>query len=410
MTGKRISIAAADQTAWDLVSHLSRETGRTIVLDQRLLAQRVALNVWNEDARVVAGLVARSLGVQLVERDGVWIIGAQEPGDLAVMVRTVRGRTGDEIERAARTVINMDGHVAAYPDGLLVVVDSAEAVARCAALLDRMEAARRPQWAVQLYLVTLSQRDVIDLGLDVTPAVDLAVAQAAGSAAGIPATQLQASLRAVLRAAQERSTVSITAQPLFLLLDGEEAKFNRGTQILIPRTMTRFPDGGGQERTTDFEPVDTGTIVRVKIREVAADAVRLETHIELSDVVEVNSEGIPRTDRRSWSGPCVVTSGGTYLLTSIEIGQRRRGRGTLLHLGRMDDDSQEVLQVWCRCEAVAGPVRHSGTAGGLTDVGSVADVSDDEAERVVDEAEAEAARGGDTVSVRDVVGEKEGGA
>jgi type II secretory pathway component GspD/PulD (secretin) len=328
-----------------------------------LLTRPVTLDVWDEDARTVAGLIARSLDVELAERDGVWIIGRQQPGDLVVMSRTVRGRSAAEIGEAVRTVTNSSGKIATYPDGLLVVVDSAESVARVATLLDQIEATQRPQWAVQFYLVTLSQRDVSDLGLDVTPAVDIAVAQAAGSAAGVPSAQLQASLRAVLRAAAERSSVAITAQPSFLLLDGESAEFNKATRILIPKTSINTPAGGGQQQVLDYESVNVGTIVKVKIREVAADALRLDASIELSDVVEINSQGIPRTDVRSWSGPCSVTSGGTYLLTSIEIGQKRRGRGSWLHAGWLDDDSQEVLQVWCRCEAVSGPVVPSAVEG-----------------------------------------------
>jgi hypothetical protein len=235
---------------------------------------------------------------------------------------------------------------------LLLLVDSSENVARVAALLDRIEGTARPQWAIQLHLVTLSQRDILDLGLDTTPALDLAVSQAAGSSAGVSPVRLDASLRTVLRAAQDRSTVSVTAQPLFLLLDGERAEFTRGTSIPIPR---RAVSDQGTVTTTGYEHVQVGTNVAVEIREQTADAVRLTLSVDLSDLVEVTVDGLPRTDRRSYNASCSVVSGGTYLVASIEIGENREGRGTWLHWGDRRDNSQEVLQVWARAMAVSGP-------------------------------------------------------
>lgn len=349
--GQTFALAVQEMRLWDLLTFLARESGRPIVCDQALLEKRVTLDLKGQNLGEALSIIARLVRAECVEIDGLWFVGQLRASDKALLVRRVRGMTQGEVEQAVRTLVTEGGSLTTYKDGLLILAESAEVVRRVNELLNQIESNPRPQWAVQLYLVTLSQRDVLDLGLDTVPALDLAVSQAVGSVQQIEPVKLNASLRTVLQAANERSSVAITAQPLFLLLDGERAEFQRGTRIPIPQ---RTVSDQGTVTTTGFTFVESGTSVKVEIRELSARSVRLDCNLELSDLVEVTADGAPRSDVRSYHAAAAVESGGTYLLASIEIGRRRSGRGTWLHMGLVDDQSQEVLQVWARCQSVTG--------------------------------------------------------
>lgn len=346
-----VKFSARAVPLWVLVEDLARQSGRTIVVEQTLISREVTVQLSGQSLRVALQTVARLLGVEVIERDGLYVLGTSKPMDRQVLVRRVRSLSAEEAQQAIQSVSGGGATATVYKDGLLIVSGMPDGIERVAGLLDQLDSRTRNQWAIQLHLVTMTARDLQDFGLDTTPALDLAVSQSAASAANIGQTRLNASLRTVLRAAQDRSSVSITAQPVFLMLDGEKAEFNRGTRIPI-RNFTTSANGNSQQSSITY--VDVGTRVGLAINEVAADAVRLNVELELSDLVEVTSEGLPRTDRRSFSSPCVVKSGGTYLLTSVEIGTKRKARGTWLHGGKLADESQEILQVWARAVAVDG--------------------------------------------------------
>lgn len=302
--------------------------------------------------KTAIGMVARSASADVIFRDGVWIVGHPAAADASLLIRRVRGLSAQDIERALGTVLEEQKRRVVYQDGLVVIADSAGTLVRVSGILDELEAVRVPQWAIQLYLVTLTSRDAQDLGIEATPALDLAVSHALGSAASVEPVKLDASLKTVLRAAAERSSVSVTAQPLFLLLDGSTATFNRGTQMPIAqRTVT----DQGTVTDTGVQFVGVGTDVEISIREAAGNALRLDLRLQLSDLVEVTGAGYPRTDQRSYKASSIVEDGGTYLLTSVEMGQKRKTVGNMLRWGQADDDTAELLHVWCRCRRVGGP-------------------------------------------------------
>jgi hypothetical protein len=299
---------------------------------------------------LVLDAMARQLHVEVHRQsERLYFVGDLRPEDRAVLVRRVRGLEQQEIKQAVGTIVGGGTSVKAFPDGLLVVADKAAVLSRVEELIQGIESAGRPAWAVQLFLVTMTDDDLAEMGFDINPSVDVAVSYASAAAAGVPAVELSSGLEAVLKAARERSTMRLVAEPFFYMVDGDKAEYNRVRILAVPTsTITET----GNFLTTGYQPFQAGTTVHVGIREVGERAVLLACDVTLSDLRNVTAEGFPESDSRQYQTKALCHTGGVYLLGSINLEERRRSRGNWLHLGRSTDTGREVMQIWCRCVAV----------------------------------------------------------
>ncbi len=328
------------------------------MVDAGLGEKQVTLELEEQPLDRVLGSLARHLGTNYHQASPtLYFIGATRPQDRSVLVRRVRGLGSDQISQAISTV-GTDTKIAVYPDGLIVVSGLPETLQRVSQVLDEIESSRPGVWVVQLYLVTMTRDDLTELGLDVTPALDVALTYGIGSQ-GISAGELNVGLSALLTAARSRSSMGITAEPLFYLIDGEQGHFERATTIPIAK---RSVSDQGTVTTTGYQSFQAGTFVDVSLREMAGGAVRLEYDIELSILRSVTEDGFPSSDNRGYSGKSLCQSGGVYLLGAIDLTEDRTGRGTWLHSGVRESHSAEVMQIWARCVAVQGPAFSCGTA------------------------------------------------
>lgn len=318
-------------------------------MSDQLLERTVTLLLNDQPISLVLEALARQLEVEVHrQNEGLYFVGALRPEDRAVLVRRVRGLRQQEIRRAVGTLVGNGSAVEAFNDGLLVVSDKAAVLARVDELVDGIEAAGRPAWAVQLYLITLTGDDLRELGMDVTPSLDVGVTYASAASGGV-SVDAAAGLQAVLRAAREQGESRVVAEPFFYLVDGDEGQFQRVRELAVPVTTTT--ENGVQLRT-GYQPFRAGTEVVVGIREVRADAVLLTCKVDLAELRSVSAEGFPESDARRFQASSVCYSGGVYLVGAIDISEVRQARGTWLHWGQRAETSQEVLQIWARVVSV----------------------------------------------------------
>ena len=295
--------------------------------------------------------------MELHRQGDLYYLGSLRPEDRAVFVRRVRGLSSDDLDAALTTVLGTASNSATFSDGLVIVSEKAAVLERLHFMLEAVESSERPSWAVQLYLISMARRDLLDLGVDVEPALDLAVAYSVGSAAvaANSLTSLDAGFRGLLRATEERSSMELVAAPMFLMIDGEDSQLSLGGRVPVPQTVIS-QEGRVTSRNATY--VSIGTDLVVRLREVSAHAVRIDVNLELSELREVTAEGFPYVDTRNYKGGSFVRSGGVYLLTTIDIDRSRKRRAHLLHPGKSGDGSGELLQVWAkaiRVDDVAKP-------------------------------------------------------
>lgn len=331
------------------VSDLS---GYSVIMDETLRGRTVTLEVVDQPVDEVLSAVARSLGVALDRRrERLFYLGTFQESDAGVLVRRVRRLDQEQLTSAIAVLSSRDGNSISFAGGLVIVSDRVEVLDRIDAMLDEVESSVRPVWVVQLYVVSLSDHDLADFGFNFSPALDVALAYAAGSAVGAAGVSVDAGLAAVLTAAETRDSMSLMAEPLFYLSDGESATFVRGQAIPLP---LRSVSNMGTVSTNSYKRIQTGQTIDVTIRESSADTAFLTVSVESSDI-RGYVERAPIIFRENFSTRGEVRSGGVYLLGSHRLRNIKTDRRWWLRWGLKNEVESKVLQIWCRACLVSHP-------------------------------------------------------
>jgi len=332
---------------------LSAKTEASIVVDAKLDQRPVTLEVTEQSLPAVLGVVARRLGVELDSKGSLYYLGSLRPQDRGVLVRRVRRLSPTELRAAVETLVTHEtGALAAFDDGLLVVGDRVEVLERLDSLLDRVESSDSPAWVVQLYLVSIGDQEAADLGVDAVPAADIALAFAAASQGGsFASATLTGGLDAVLRASRETSGISVVANPTFYMADGGTVNYSRGNRVPIPR---RSVSDQGTVQTVGFDLIDVGLSVQCQLRELSIDRASLSVDLEMSEIASIGELGAPSTTRESYTVAGPVTSGGVYLLGSVERSEVSKSAAAWLRNGFTHRHDNRLLQVWARAMLVSG--------------------------------------------------------
>lgn len=306
-------------------------------------------------------MLGRVSGVDPQVQGGLVMFGAARATDAAVLVRRVRAAQANEVEAILAQCVGPSVKRSLSSDGVLVATGSPSLIRRCGEVLDRLEGVQRNQWVVQFYLVSLTAKDAAELGLDTIPQFDIAVAQAHGYP--FDSIKVRAGLSAVLRASAQRSSVRLVAKPLFLLADGSTVKYDRATrfpfktQSIVPLPIggtTGSIGGNNLQSQSGVSFVSVGTMLDVTAKEVREGELRCKIELEMSDVVEVGEDGLPRVESRNFSTAAVLAHGGVFLIGSFELEDERSSRGTWLQKGFAGSANAELLQIWAQVQDVTG--------------------------------------------------------
>ena len=348
------------------------KSGVSIIVDEGVENRKVFAEAREVPIEELLTAVARRLDLSLRKQQGVYIIGQSKPQDRALLVRRVRRLTGEQLTGALKVFGGESGRSVAFADGLVIVGDQVEVLAKIAAMLDEVEATPVPLWVVELHLVGWSRRAAEDFGFDLTPAADLAFGFAVGSSGASLDLDLGAALDGILRAASERTDVRVSSAPMFILVDGETAEFVQGDKVPIPKQVTTDE---GVTRTDGYEFIQTGTTVSVVLREIEQAKALLKLKVSMSDVrsyVDV----APLTGEETFTTTAAVEAGGVYLLGAM-VKDRETG-GDSIGWRTNDAFSREVqvVQIWGRVYRIGGGVSAeaiesdaAGTRGLLEELG-----------------------------------------
>lgn len=272
-----------------------------------------------------------------------------------MLVRRVRRLSSAEIETAVGTLRSEFGAVRAFTDGLLVVGDRVEVLQRMCELLDRVEAVETPTWVVQVYLVSLTEKDAIDLGMNVTPGAQLAATLAAASTGlnGQPGATaaMSATLGAVLRAAESHETVGIVADPCLLILDGTKATFSRGQRLPVAQSV--IAGQTGVVSTAGYQYLQTGLTLLMDLREQSATSVLIDIDLTLSTLAGY-SDGAPILSTEHMACAAIYHSGGAYYVGSLRRLDTDHVHSNWNHVGETRTDNDENLTVWLRTFRIGG--------------------------------------------------------
>jgi len=362
---RRLTLSCEKMPLPKFLQYVATETGVSLVADEQLDARTITLEVNEVSLADLLGTAARRLGVQIGRVGSTWYLGQLRGEDRGVLVRRVRRLSQEGVKSAVDVMLSDAGRLSTFPDGLLIVGDRVEVLERIRDLLDRVEASGAESWAVQLYLISLSESKATELGVNAQPLVELSYALASKSnGLGLSATtpddikKLTTALTSVLRASATSQDIRIIAQPLFLLLDGESSKFSSGVSIPIPK---RSVSDQGTVTTQGYEFVNSGLDCDASIREVSAQLVRFKVAVELGQLQGFVEEAPIRSKDR-FETVAVLSSGGVYLLGSLTRDEQtlsKSGPISMLTTNKKNEVKRAQVQVWAKVFRVAGAISNS---------------------------------------------------
>jgi hypothetical protein len=352
-TSPLVSLSVTDAPLSVLLQELARQTSHPLAAAERYGSRPVTLHAKEQSLDDVLQVLARQLGGQVVRVGRFHVIADSTGDDYVLGVFRVRRLDQEQL----RTLLSIGrgeqgrGNLVT-PDGLVVIVDRLPALRRYIEAFEQIERIESATWAVQFYVVRLSDAHVRDLGFDVTPAVDLGAAAAAASASPLLTTATAAaSLRATLRAVASDTRSDLVADPFYLLTDGETGETHSGDRVFFQDTQSE-PSPGGPVSRTSLRPIDVGLSLVVTVRELSDDRCRLVVDLEQSRLAD-SSDNRPRIERESVLTTVDLVSGGTYLVAHRKEAENVMQDGTWLTLGSRRQRMRRTLQVWCSAYRIA---------------------------------------------------------
>lgn len=349
---------------------LAVETGLSFVWSEELDQLSVSVEVDGVEVVSVLDYVARRLDVDLTREGNLFFLGDARERDRGLLVRRL-GRLGTtDVEGVLSTVITDFGEFyVSGDDGLLVVTEHLGVLRRVSELLDQVESLGRSSWVVQLYMVSSSSSSSSELGFDTS--IDLDVATAfASSASGV---EYAGEARAALLADINRQKVDIFARPLFVLLDGGEAVLKRGRVVPVPEYTTLET---GAVVTSGYTEIDVGLSVTVRVREWSRDQASLSYDLRLGEIVGYVDDRVPIRVEDELTGELVVSSGGTYLVGSLDRQRRGSGRSGIGQVAFSRSHDGAELEVWAMVTRVSPTGMSDFQLPADTSSGGVSDVSE----------------------------------
>lgn len=341
-----ISLSAQSMPLVAFARHVADQTGVSVVVESSLDQKPVSVDVQSQRVSDVLGVVARRLGVQVTRTGDLFYLGSLRPEDRGVLVRRVVRLETEQLQRAIKALLSEQGRVVSMEGGLVVVSDRVEVLGRVSLMLQDVERAPAESWVVQLHIVSVSDSINQTTGLDVTPTADIALSFARASSGDTTSiASLSTALSAVLRASYQTDLVRLEASPMFVMVDGSQAKQSDGKQVPVPKRTT---SSEGTVTTEDYQIVETGLIVTLALRDIGQSRARINLAIELSEIVGY-VEDAPVVDGLEFETRSIVTAGGVYLLGSMQQTKLHRGKESILKTVKSQDDSTRQWQIWARC-------------------------------------------------------------
>ncbi|QQE10822.1 hypothetical protein JD969_15125 [Planctomycetota bacterium] len=324
---------------------VSDTTGVSIIADVSLYEKRIDLDVVGVELDELLSNVARALGTEITRSGNLYFVGELRPEDRAVMVRKVVRLKRDELRQAVGLMLSDNGKAATYDDGLVVVADKIQVITRIQQMLQSIEVAEIDTWVVQLYLISVGDRQESEVGVDLKPVADMSFAFATASADVYSGVKMLTSLQAILKATREIEDMSVVAQPLFVLTDGKSSKIRDAQDIPVPKKAIT---DAGTVSTTGYENVSVGLEVETTVRDVGERRAMLDVKVELSDLVGYVDQIAPIKKTQNYETSLVINSGGVYMIGELQQDKTVNTKSSILQTVRKQEVKSNVIQVWAR--------------------------------------------------------------
>lgn len=344
---RKITLTAIGVPLVDLLRQISDEAGISVIASSNLDSQLVSLEIKEATAEQVLSAVARRMNERLAKIGTIYYLGSIAPEDRGFTVRRVRRLKYQELQSVATLFMSEFGRNVSFADGLLVAADRVEVLERLNKALDQLEGTKSATWVVQIYIVSLSNSFMHELGLDLSQSITMSYKLNNGSNSG----SVTGTLDALLVSTHDDANGGIIAQPLMLIRDGGSAKLSDGVEQPIPK-YTNLTSGNLE--LSGFEIISVGLKTEASIREETDSSAQLSLSVELSKISGYVKD-YPIVAKQQLVTEVSLRSGGEYLLGQL-LDQKSFDQvgGSVLPSVLKLERSRNQTQVWCKAYRIAG--------------------------------------------------------
>lgn len=341
---KRVSFSANEMKMSDFASWFADRFNMGLIYNDDLSGKTINAELRDANKYEICNAVARYFNTDITDLGTTFFIGEQKLSDSAVLVRKVRGVKVEDLKGIlnslqSRGSQSSQGHVTS--DGVIWMFNTVEALQPFNTAFDQLENIDRDAWVVQLYLFDFNKSKAKAIGLDVTGAGNIAVRMLADNSTPSFEFNSNAVLNGLINISDESDTVSIVAQPLFVVSDGFPAKSSN--TLSIPY-ITKITTENGFIEDSGLNFIESGLDINVQIRELSKGSI-LSLDLTNSKVIQLLDNGLPVRNIANITSETPLATSGVYLLAQSDYIEKKLGDQTI---GYEDSYLESSVQVYAR--------------------------------------------------------------
>lgn len=322
-------------------------TGNGVVLAESLNNKAISLNLRKSSPTEIIGMAARVLGVNVAKIGQTYYMGETKKTDSAAYVCKISRLQKDDINQIIRPVLSEAGTVASLENGITVITDSPEQIAKAQRTIAEIEAITQDCWVIQLMVVS-SSRNMSDLlGIEAS-AADIGISAAINNSS--TTLNFTASIESKLQSAKSSGMMTTLYAPLVIANDGITASLHSGRTYRYQQyTTSQY----GISSPTDIKEINEGLKLALLVRQNGVSDAILSCKLELSSVVAIEKD-LPITADRTLDTNCNIQTGGMYVLGRLEYesSSRNKSSGIATYFKSIEEKHDKVY-ILARCYRIA---------------------------------------------------------
>ena len=339
-----LTLSVKDMPLINFVRVLANATKYSIVVDQKLDDKPVSLDIKDQPIHEVLTILARRLDVNVGRSGTMYFIGDIKPEDRGVYVRKVRRVSSDDLNGVLDVLRSTSGRGSVLPGGIVVIGDRVELLRRIDDMFNQIESAPANSFCVQLFVLSVSDNYLCNVGLDSNFSMDMTYNITKASSSIDSSFALNGVLSSMLNADKTDSSIRTVTRPTFFVQDGVDASFHSGEKIKVP---LKTVSDSGTVSTTGYEDIDTGLKIDIKLIECKDNMVTLDLSLVNSDIYSY-TDGVPNLSTDEFSVTSVLNSGIVYLLGSFDSNTNDESVNGIFSLAKSDNKSARQYMIWGR--------------------------------------------------------------
>lgn len=336
---KTYSFSAQEMSLPLFIRWFSDKTGAGVVYANEADNFRITCEFKNNTPDEIMNMISRRFDFELVKQNNAYYLGKLKPEDRGMYVKKIKGYSQEEITAAITVFLSEFGKCYVQKDGVVVVSDREKVLGKVIEMLNLLESSTENSWIIQYYFVVLSNDLLLQGGANVVTSGEIAYKY--NKDGGLTTDIKDVGQNITINFNLKSSLVDVQSTPMFIIRDGTESSWQDGQSVPIPqKTVSSY----GVVTTTGFQYIDTGIVVKTKLRETNSGAILT---VDLSDTsITGYNEYQPILKKSALKTESMISSGSVYLLGEFCKYDNTKKLSQVLDLE--GETQKQKLQLFCR--------------------------------------------------------------